>query len=50
VLGALRQQRYAALSALMLLVATICVLLGVWQMDREQRAARLADRYGRARH
>jgi cytochrome oxidase assembly protein ShyY1 len=34
VLGALRQPRYAALSALMLFVATICVLLGVWQMDR----------------
>jgi cytochrome oxidase assembly protein ShyY1 len=34
VLGVLWQPRYARLSALMLLVAVICVLLGVWQMAR----------------
>jgi cytochrome oxidase assembly protein ShyY1 len=34
VLSVLRQRRYATLSALMLLIATICVLLGVWQLSR----------------
>jgi cytochrome oxidase assembly protein ShyY1 len=34
VLSVLRQRRYATLSALMLLIATICVLLGVWQLAR----------------
>lgn len=34
VLSVLRQRRYATLGALMLLVATICVLLGVWQLAR----------------
>lgn len=34
VLSVLRQRRYATLGALMLLIATICVLLGVWQMAR----------------
>jgi cytochrome oxidase assembly protein ShyY1 len=34
VLGVLWQPRYAKLTALMLLVAAICVLLGVWQMAR----------------
>ncbi|MDT4974840.1 MAG: hypothetical protein QOG98_598 [Pseudonocardiales bacterium] len=30
----LRQPRYAALSALMLLVAAVCVLAGTWQIVR----------------
>jgi len=34
VLSVLRQRRYATLSALMLLIATMCVLLGVWQLAR----------------
>ena len=34
VLSILRQRRYATLSALMLLIATVCVLLGVWQLAR----------------
>ena len=34
VLKALRQPRYAALTALMVLIASICVLLGVWQLNR----------------
>jgi cytochrome oxidase assembly protein ShyY1 len=34
VLKALRQPRYAALTALMVLIAAICVLLGVWQLSR----------------
>jgi cytochrome oxidase assembly protein ShyY1 len=34
VLSVLRQRRYATLSASMLLVATMCVLLGAWQMAR----------------
>jgi cytochrome oxidase assembly protein ShyY1 len=34
VLSVLRQRRYATLGALMLLIATICVLLGVWQLAR----------------
>ena len=34
VLGVLWQPRYAKLTALMLLVAAICVLLGVWQLAR----------------
>jgi cytochrome oxidase assembly protein ShyY1 len=34
VLSVLRQRRYATLGALMLLIATLCVLLGVWQLAR----------------
>jgi cytochrome oxidase assembly protein ShyY1 len=34
VLSVLRQRRYATLGALMLLIATICVLLGIWQLAR----------------
>jgi len=34
VLKALRQPRYAAMTALMVLIASICVLLGVWQLSR----------------
>ncbi len=34
VLSALRQPRYAALSALMLVICTVCVLLGLWQLAR----------------
>jgi cytochrome oxidase assembly protein ShyY1 len=34
VLSVLRQRRYATLTALMVLIATICVLLGVWQLSR----------------
>jgi len=40
VLSSLRQPRYAALSALMLLIAIVCVLLGTWQI------ARLAQKHG----
>jgi cytochrome oxidase assembly protein ShyY1 len=40
VLRTLRQPRYAALSVLMLIVATICVLAGTWQI------ARLAGKVG----
>ncbi len=34
VLKALRQPRYAAMTALMVLIASVCVLLGVWQLSR----------------
>lgn len=34
VLTVLRQPRYAALTALMVLVAGVCTMLGVWQMNR----------------
>jgi cytochrome oxidase assembly protein ShyY1 len=34
VLKVLREPRYAALTALMVLIASICVLLGVWQVSR----------------
>lgn len=34
VLTVLRQPRYAALTALMLLIAAVCTMLGVWQMNR----------------
>ena len=34
VLSVLRQPRYATLSALMLLIAIVCTLLGVWQLSR----------------
>ena len=34
VLKALRQPRYATLTALMVLVASVCALLGVWQLSR----------------
>ena len=33
-LKALRQPRYATLTALMVLVASVCALLGVWQLSR----------------
>jgi cytochrome oxidase assembly protein ShyY1 len=34
VLKALRQPRYAAMTALMVLIGSACVLLGVWQLSR----------------
>jgi len=34
VLSVLRQRRYATLGALMLLIASVCMLLGVWQLAR----------------
>jgi cytochrome oxidase assembly protein ShyY1 len=47
VLHALRQPRYAALAALMVLVATICVVAGTWQVARfrEKHAANNALRH-----
>ena len=42
-LQTLRQPRYVALSAVMLLVATICIGLGTWQISRLSSKHRAND-------